>query len=110
MAITLTETEFEVAWEAMRLGDLPLIFRVCVSRRGQTDEERARIVEDTLGGLRKRRLAGRYAGVRRERCPRSPCRADRESARRDRADPAASRMNDSVRLTDEWPSDILLVS
>lgn len=58
MAIMLTETEFEVAWEAMRLGDLPLIFRVCVSRRGQTDEERARIVEDTLTGLRQRRLAG----------------------------------------------------
>lgn len=57
MPLTLSATEFEVAWETLRLGDLPLIFRVCVSRHGGTDSERAELVAATMGGLRARRLA-----------------------------------------------------
>lgn len=64
MAIRLTATEFEVAWEAMRLGDLPLIFRVCVERRGLTESERAGVVGGALDGLRRRGHAdGRGIGA-----------------------------------------------
>ncbi|HEY0636317.1 MAG TPA: ESX secretion-associated protein EspG [Pseudonocardiaceae bacterium] len=56
--IVLTPTEFEVAWESLRLGDLPLLFRVRVDRHGDTDEDRARLVRETLEGLRGRGLAG----------------------------------------------------
>jgi hypothetical protein len=58
VSITLTETEFEVAWEVLRLGDLPLIFRVCVNRHGLTEQERSRVIEEAMDGLRRRRLAG----------------------------------------------------
>lgn len=57
MPLTLTATEFEVAWETLRLGDLPLIFRVCIGRHGGTDAERAELVASTMDGLRMRRLA-----------------------------------------------------
>ena len=57
MPLTLSATEFQVAWEALRLGDLPLIFRVCISRGGRTDDERAHIMTSTMDGLRARRLA-----------------------------------------------------
>lgn len=56
-ALRLSETEFEVAWESLRLGDLPLLFRVCVTRQGATDDERAHLVRSTLEGLRARGLA-----------------------------------------------------
>jgi hypothetical protein len=55
--LALSATEFEVAWESLRLGDLPLIFRVCIERYGRTDEERAEVMASTLDGLRMRRLA-----------------------------------------------------
>jgi EspG family len=55
--LTLSDTEFEVAWETLRLGDLPLIFRVGIARHGRTDEERAALVASTMDGLRARRLA-----------------------------------------------------
>ena len=58
MPVTLTATEFEVAWETLRLGDLPLIFRVRVSRPGSTDEHRALVVETAMDALRGRGLAG----------------------------------------------------
>jgi EspG family len=57
VSITLTETEFEVAWEALELGDLPLIFRVCVNRHGLTEGERSQVIEEAMDGLRYRRLA-----------------------------------------------------
>ncbi len=46
-----------MAWESLRLGDLPLIFRVCVDRLGATAEERARLIGSTVEGLRTRGLA-----------------------------------------------------
>jgi ESX secretion-associated protein EspG len=55
---TLTATEFEVAWGVLQLGDLPLIFRVRISRRGATAQERAQLVASTMDGLRGRGLAG----------------------------------------------------
>lgn len=55
--LRLSGTEFEVAWESLRLGDLPLIFRVCLPRAGDTDEERSHLVRTTLEGLRGRGLA-----------------------------------------------------
>jgi len=55
--LTLSATEFEVAWGALRLGDLPLLFRVRISRRGATEEERERLVTSTMDGLRRRGLA-----------------------------------------------------
>lgn len=58
MQLTLTATEFEVAWGALHLGDLPLIFRVRISRRGATAQERAQLVASTMDGLRGRGLAG----------------------------------------------------
>lgn len=58
MPITLTAAEFEVAWEGLRLGDLPLIFRVRVERPGLTDEERAGAVRSGQDALRRRGLAG----------------------------------------------------
>lgn len=57
MSITLTETEFEVAWEVLGLGDLPLIFRVCVNRRGLTEQERRQVIGEAMNDLRQRRLA-----------------------------------------------------
>ena len=57
MQLTLTATEFEVAWGALDLGDLPLLFRVRISRRGATAEERAHLVASTLAGLAERGLA-----------------------------------------------------
>jgi EspG family len=58
MRLTLSATEFEVAWTALDLGDLPLIFRVRIARSGATDEERALVVTSALEGLRERGLAG----------------------------------------------------
>ena len=60
MPITLTETEFEVAWEVLRLDDLPLIFRVCVDRHGLTDQERSQVIAQAMDGLRRKRLAGAH--------------------------------------------------
>jgi hypothetical protein len=60
VSITLTETEFEVAWEVLGLGDLPLIFRVCVSRHGLTEQERQQVIETAMSGLRQRRLANAH--------------------------------------------------
>lgn len=57
MRYTLTATEFEVAWQVLDLGDLPLIFRVRIDRHGATDEERTRLVASTIEGLRSRGLA-----------------------------------------------------
>jgi EspG family len=58
--ITLTETEFEVAWEVLELGDLPLIFRVCVNRHGLTGQERSQVIGEAMNGLRHRRLANAH--------------------------------------------------
>jgi ESX secretion-associated protein EspG len=55
--ITLTETEFEVAWEVLGLGDLPLIFRVRVNRHGLTEQERSQVIGEAMNGLGQRRLA-----------------------------------------------------
>jgi hypothetical protein len=55
--IYLTTTEFEVAWGVLGLGDLPLIFRVRIARRGATAAERAALVASTVDGLRGRGLA-----------------------------------------------------
>ena len=64
MHITLTATEFEVAWGVLGLGDLPLIFRVRIARGGATAAERARLVASTVDGLGGRGLAdaGRPSG------------------------------------------------
>src|SRR5262249_60369590 len=42
------------------LGDLPLIFRVCVNRHGLTEQERSRVIEEAMDGLRRRWLAGAH--------------------------------------------------
>lgn len=55
--LELSAAEFEVAWEALGLGDLPLIFRVRIDRRGATEQERAHWVHQVLDGLRARGLA-----------------------------------------------------
>lgn len=54
--LELSATEFEVVWASFGLGDLPLIFRVRVAREGQTDDERARHVRETVEGMRARGL------------------------------------------------------
>ena len=59
MPITLTAAEFEVAWELLGLGDLPLIFRVRIERPGLTDDERTAAVRSGLDVLRRRGHAGR---------------------------------------------------
>jgi len=63
--LTLSATEFEVAWAALGLGDLPLIFRVRIARRGPTAAERAGLVASTMEGLRRRGLADEH-GVRKD--------------------------------------------
>lgn len=54
MNVELSATEFEVCWEQLRLGELPIVLDV--PSLGRTDEERQQIVADALAGLRERGL------------------------------------------------------
>jgi hypothetical protein len=53
-ATVLTLTEFEVAWELLQLGETP--WQLDPPRRGNTREERRRVVADALQGLQRRGL------------------------------------------------------
>ena len=52
----LTEIEFDVLWDELRLGPTPVVLRL--PSPGRTRAERRRITRDGLAGLRERGLAG----------------------------------------------------
>ncbi|MDN5918919.1 MAG: ESX secretion-associated protein EspG [Pseudonocardia sp.] len=52
----LTEVEFDVLWDELRLGPTPVVLRL--PSPGRTRAERRRITADGLAGLRERDLAG----------------------------------------------------
>lgn len=58
MQLTVSATEFQVAWEALSLGDQPLVFWVCLSHGVLAEEEHAQLAATALDGLRQRGLAG----------------------------------------------------
>lgn len=53
--LLLTEAEFDVLWNELRLGPTPVVLRL--TSPGRTREERIRIVAAGRGGLRRRGLA-----------------------------------------------------
>jgi len=52
---TLSRLEFDVAWEHLRLGPFPTVYRML--GHGQTHEERTRLVEQAWQSLREKGLA-----------------------------------------------------
>lgn len=56
-ALTLTDTEFQLAWETLGLGELPLVFAVCLDREDVTDEERAHASASAMAALQGKGLA-----------------------------------------------------
>lgn len=55
-AITVSPLEFDVLWEHLRLGELPVVLRV--PSPGRTDEERDRLVARAWAALGERGLGG----------------------------------------------------
>lgn len=53
---TLSTVEFEVCWDHLELGELPWVFDL--PSHGRTWEERHRLADEVIAGLRSRGLAG----------------------------------------------------